>query len=58
LLAALKAREDDEDNDDKSKAVGPWTLLQARSGSEEMKIYVLANQQEHPELRKYISVLQ
>ena len=51
----MKARgEDDIDNADDSIAVVPWTLLQARTGSEEMKIFVQANQQEHPDLHEYM----
>ena len=54
LVAVLNARrEDDKDDADDSKAVVPWALLQAPTGSGEMKIFVQANQQEHPELRKY-----
>ena len=40
-----------------AKQVVPWTLLQART-SGEMKIFVQENQQEHPELCKYIDAVE
>jgi hypothetical protein len=52
-VAVLKARSaQDEEEDDDSPAVIPWTLSQARAASEWMKTA------EHPELCKYVAAVE
>ena len=47
--------EEDEDGADDSTEAVPWTLHEARVGAERMKLFSLANQQVHAELRKYMN---
>ncbi len=59
LVAVLKARSaQDEEEDDDSPAVIPWTLSQAQAASEGMKTFFYANQAGHPELCKYMAAVE
>ena len=51
-----RSEQDVEDADD-STATVPWTLSQAREVGVGRKIFLQANQGEHPELREYMGAV-